>query len=649
MHRHYALIALFLVLVYSCKSVSQRDYRKGQRQVDNLNYFLGIDYFLKSWDRSPQPESARALAQAYFHLRDFQQAEEWYSKLNRDGSLLEEDLLPFAEVLIANSKYSEAARILSLAQDKQEPRWVRLSSTAAQAAEQLNQASGFSVSALSEVNTAYDEFGPSLTEDSLLLFVSDRLEGKVRHIDANNALKSDLYGWTGNGFLKVYEARWKEDPTNLEGAVAGSADFQSKLHIGPVAKADEMDFATITQQQKFVKTDKKCSARNYTLFPELFFRDNQARDAGFVSFSFNSPFKYSVSDPFYHAQSRRLYFSSDMQGGFGEADLYYVDYLGDGRWGQPVNLGEAVNTTGRERSPFLAESGSLYFSSEGHPGLGGLDVFVAEYVDDSYQAPQNLGSPINSNRDDFGFFKAEKAKGLAFFASDRGGGRGLDDIYFAREKAVKFTLQGKVYDLTSNELLAEAVVTLADRDGQQLGVYVSQADGSFRFQVEPGGELRLSGRKTGYLNSELLSLSIPLSSDPADSVLVRDIFLDKIEVGKVYSLENIYYDFDKWEIREDAKPELEKLLRIMNENPTLKIELHSHTDSRGPAEYNLTLSDKRAHSVVAYLESRGIRAGRMVAVGFGEEKLLNACGDSAVCTEVQHQQNRRTEFKITEY
>jgi hypothetical protein len=536
MRKKFVPVVLILCLAFACKSSFQKDYRSGLSQVENLNYFLGVDYFLKSWDKSPQPQTARALAQAYLRLRDFAQAEEWYNKLYREGDLAGEDLLPFAEVLIANSKYSEASSILSLVQGSADPRLANLRNTAKYAAAKLNEGSSFTVSPMPGVNTSFDEFGPVFVGDSLLLIISDRLEQKAKYVDQDNALKSDLYGWTGNGFLKVYQIEWNPESGSATGSVTTNSSFESRLHIGPVFSSSALEFATITQQQKFVRSDKGSSSRNYTLYPELFFR-TAGSDSDFQSLPFNSPFKYSVSDPFFHEETQRLYFSSNMEGGFGGADLYFSEYLGEGKWGEPVNLGSSINTAGNERSPFIDSFGTLYFSSNGHAGLGGLDVFETKAANGSFQAPRNLGSPINSNRDDFGFVK--NGQNQVVFASDRAGGKGLDDIYFAQEKEVRLTIQGKVLDKKSGEALSDAVVTLADEEGRQVGVFVTNAEGEYNLSSSPEGDLQISARKTGYLNSPPIAFSDLSDRNPKDSLLNQNLSLERIELGRVYTLENI--------------------------------------------------------------------------------------------------------------
>ena len=645
-------ISSFLILCFvGCKPVAYKSYMEGKKQAENLNYSVGIEKYLESWNRSPMPETARGLAQAYFKVRSFGQAEEWYGRLERDNELDQEDFLPFAETLIANSKYSEAADVLAkLDPSKSRPDLELIWKTAQGGKSFLNKSSEAAVVPVSEANSSFSEFGPVITENSVLHFTSDRLIPEKTRVDPNNALKSDVYGWTGNGFLKMYEVDWNDEGDSAQGDPKQTGNLESDLHVGPMYEVGDNMFLTLTQAQKFKKSDSGTS-RNYTLFPELYF----ALDTGnltldsFTPFSFNDPFSYSVSDPFYDPSSGRLYFSSDMPGGKGEADLYYTEW-DNGVWSAPVNLGDPINTKGNERTPYIDKNGVLYFSSSGHAGLGGLDVFKASFVDGEYAEPENLGSPVNSNRDDFGLSLVLGNDTKAVFSSDRAGGRGLDDLYFADLVVKKeLVIKGQVFDKETNEKLGDAVVSLYNGQDQLENTYVSEEDGSFRFKVNFDQIVHLEGKKTGYLTGSTGDVLIPGSDGIQDSVLVRNIYLEQIQVGKTYKLDNIYYDFDKWDIREDAKPELNNLIKILKDNPTIKIELHSHTDSRGTKAYNLKLSDKRAKAAIAYLIESGIDSNRLTAIGYGEEKLLNSCSDNVKCTEEQHQENRRTEFKIIEY
>jgi len=651
MKRILYLTCFLIVFAIACKPLSYKKYVEGKKQTENLNYSVGIAKFLESWNESPQPETARGLAQAYSKVRDFEQAEEWYTKLERDGALEESDLKPFAEALIANSKYSEATAVLTkLDSVKSNPELELIWKTAQGGKSFLNKSTESAIMPVSEANSAFSEFGPIVTDDTVLYFTSDRLIPKNTRVDPNNALKSDVYGWTGNGFLKMYESHWDQEKKTVKGDPAQSAQLKGDLHVGPFYKKGDNVFLTVTQVQKHQKSDNG-SARDYTLFPELFF----ALDTGaltmesFKPLPFNAPFTYSVSDPFYDPSTSRLYFSSDMPGGLGQADIYYSEWA-EGAWSAPVNLGDMINTNGDERTPFLDKNGVFYFSSSGLGGLGGLDVFRSRIEAGEYTTPENLGSPINSNRDDFGLSLLPGSDSKAVFSSDRKGGKGLDDIYFADLFVQQdLVIKGEVIDKESGEKLKDAVVTLHNNQNQLVNTYVSEENGTFRFKVKFDQQIHLEGKKTGYLTGNSGAIRIPAAGQIQDSVIIQNIYLEKIAVGKTYRLENIYYDFDKWDIREDAKPELNRLIKILQDNPTIKIELHSHTDSRGTNAYNIKLSDRRAKAVITYLTESGIDAGRLQGIGFGEEQLLNSCGNNASCTNEQHQENRRTEFKITEY
>ena len=349
-------IFCFLILCFvSCKPAAYKSYLEGKKQAENLNYSVGIDKYLESWNRSPLPETARGLAQAYFKTRDFEQAEEWYTRLDRDDELETEDLKPYAESLIANSKYAEAADVLAkLDPSKSRSDLELIWKTAEGGKSFLNRSSEAAVVPISNANSPFSEFGPMITENSVLHFTSDRLISKKTRVDPNNALKSDVYGWTGNGFLKMYELDWDDEENSALGDPKLTENLESDLHVGPMFEVGENLFLTLTQAQKFKKSDSG-TARNYTLFP----------------------------------------------------------------------------TNGDERTPFVDHNGVLYFSSSGHAGLGGLDVFKASFVNGDYAEPENLGSPINSNRDDFGLSLVLGNDNKAVFSSDRSGGRGLDDLYFA--------------------------------------------------------------------------------------------------------------------------------------------------------------------------------------------------------------------------
>jgi outer membrane protein OmpA-like peptidoglycan-associated protein len=372
------------------------------------------------------------------------------------------------------------------------------------------------------------------------------------------------------------------------------------------------------------------------------------------------------STPAFSKDGRTLYFSSTRRGTIGGTDLFVATKNRRGNWSNVRNLGPKINTAGNEMFPFQATDGSLYFSSNGHPGLGGLDILVAKR-EGGEMIIENIGAPINSSSDDFGMFLYTPDKG--FFTSNREGGRGDDDIYtFINNdpdlKIVNYYLTGITYtiDEEGNEtVLPNTSVQLFGADDELLNEALTGRDGKFLFRVYPEEDYKLLGEKPDYFTSRAIfstvGKSIPkdqLNKLETNKVFETKIVLDQIVLDKAIVLENIYYDLDRDEIRADAALELDKLVTILADNPEIKIELSSHTDSRQTAAYNDDLSKRRAQSAVSYIVSKGIEPGRLTARGYGESQLLISDDEiNALKTEEAkeqaHQRNRRTEFKVIEY
>jgi outer membrane protein OmpA-like peptidoglycan-associated protein len=361
-----------------------------------------------------------------------------------------------------------------------------------------------------------------------------------------------------------------------------------------------------------------------------------------------------------------LYFASNRPGGFGGTDLYAASLDGRGRYSNVRNLGPVINTTGNEMFPHASVDGKLYFSSTGHPGLGALDLFAA-YREEGELIVENMGPSINSNADDFGIFLYDPSKG--FFCSNREEGKGDDDIYtFINNdpdlKIVNYFLAGTtvtIDDEGNEEILPSTRVRLVGANDEQLDEVVTDAQGKFLFRVYPEEDYILFGEKPDYLTSreDFTTVGKSLDKSQLKDLITNKTFetkiqLDRIVIDKSIVLENIYYDLDKAEIREDAARELDKLVAILRDNPEITIELSSHTDSRATDEYNLDLSQRRASSAVDYIISQGIQADRLVAKGYGESQLLITENEieklpTAEAREQAHQKNRRTEFKILSY
>ncbi|MEQ9304983.1 MAG: OmpA family protein, partial [Marinoscillum sp.] len=352
-----------------------------------------------------------------------------------------------------------------------------------------------------------------------------------------------------------------------------------------------------------------------------------------------------------------LYFSSTREGGYGGADIYSAQLNRRGRWVDVQNLGPQVNTPGEEMFPFVSEDGRLYFSSNGHPGFGNLDLFVATRRRGKITV-ENLGQPMNSSSDDFAMYQFDLTRG--FFSSNRPGGKGDDDIYtFVNEdpdlKVVNYYVVGTTYttdDAGEKIILPNTKVELVAEDGEIVNESFTTEDGKFKFRVYAEENYNLIGEKTDYFTTRKVFTTLGKSVDRTtlkdfitNVTFSTEIMMDRIVLEKAIVLNNIYYDLDKWDIRPDAAKVLDSLVLIMKDNPDIFIELGSHTDARAPDDYNMELSQKRAKSAVDYIISNGVRTDRIVARGYGETQLIiqNAT------TEEQHQRNRRTEFKVLRY
>ncbi len=361
---------------------------------------------------------------------------------------------------------------------------------------------------------------------------------------------------------------------------------------------------------------------------------------------------YSTEHPVLSKDGKKLYFSSDMPGTLGSFDIFVVDVNEDGTFGQPQNLGKAVNTIHREQFPFISDDGTvLYFASDGHQGMGGLDIFMSKSYDGTFAKPLNLGETINSNLDDFAYVVDEK-KNKGYLSSNRKGG---DNLYsFTRtENENRFVVEGEVKDKNTQNPLPGTLVALYDENNILIGQMVVGADADYVFSTEPNKKYRIEAVKDFYIpHSEefvtnedgKLRYTIELFMECYDDA---EEIITKRQDGKVQIvLENIYFDLNKWDIKEDAARILNVLVDLLNKYPVMEIEIDAHTDSRASDTYNLMLSNKRAASSLEYLVKNGIKRKRLRSRGFGESVPLIKCGKTKVCTEQEHSINRRCEFII---
>ncbi|NNG09032.1 MAG: OmpA family protein [Arenibacter sp.] len=492
-----------------------------------------------------------------------------------------------------------------------------------------------------EYNSRYSDFAPTFYKQGLI-FSSDRDTGNLARY---------RHTWNSKDFLDLYKVN--VDSSSLNKVVKFGGDINTRLHESTTVFTKDGNTVYFTRNNLFdgkTVKDKKGVVR-LKIFKAV-------KENGVWSQMEELPFNsesYSIAHPALSPDEKLLYFASDMPGTLGQSDIFKVAINSDGTYGTPVNLGNNINTEARETFPFVSSENILYFSSDGHPGLGGLDVFATKISQNQYIGPVlNVGEPVNSNLDDFTFIINEETRN-GYFASNRSEGLGDDDIYsFVETKKLEFDcikpITGTVRDKISNEVLVGATVKAIDEHNEELVSAISNSNGQYSIAIDCNQGNFVRASMQGYVPSEeYLNIS---DSKPRiiDFYLERDTVTAGYgdDLAKLLQLSTIYFDFDKYNVRPDAEIEIQKVIAAMEKYPSLKLKVTSHTDSQGNDAYNLWLSQKRAESTVSYMISKGIAKERLQGEGFGETRLVNNCVNGVKCTRAQHQLNRRSEFLIVE-
>jgi len=491
-------------------------------------------------------------------------------------------------------------------------------------------------------NTKYQDYGVSFSGDSTVIFASSRRSKTIRNKT-----------WAGNDqpYLNLYKGTYNEDGeiTDIE---LFSKKINTKFHDADLTYTKDLNTFYFTRNNYLNKKFKKDTlGQNLNQLYKA--SKNDKGNWEIQQMPFNND-NYQTGHPTLNKAEDKLYFISDMPGNYGGTDIYVVDILADGSYSQPRNLGPEVNTSGKEMFPFVDDQNLLFFSSDGYiDGQGGLDIYVTILEDDGtpIKKSQNIGSPINSDKDDFGFVR-RIGTNVGYFSSNREGGKGDDDIYsFVELEPLVLDCnqlaQGVVRDSHTQKLLANTLVELFDNEGALITSIKAGENGSFSFELNCEDSYKIVGSKQDY-TVESKEVSTSKTNDLVlniDLNLVRDDFV-AAQGALLIKIDPIYFDLDKSNIRKDAVTEMDKVVDLMNKYKEIYIELGSHTDSRASDQYNIELSDRRAKSSMNWLVDRGIDPARITAKGYGETELVNNCSNGEKCTESQHQLNRRTEFVI---
>ena len=629
------LFYLIIILNFSCVTT-----KTALKDFNNAEYFDAANKFEKSL-KDGDAKNSFLLAESLRKSNRLWQAGDFYSNAINYGIKNEIAYYYLVLSLKANNKYDEADSVISNylvnAKDQSVIKLINKESIYINNLRSYPDTSYYRVKNLTAINTKYAEYSPSFSNDKLF-FVSNRKSEKI-------------YKGTGTPFTDLYEVKTRganvdinslkklEDNINQEKVNEGSITFSSDGTYMIYAKGN----------------NGKSSGRNNV---DLYW--SRFRRGGWTNprlLNVNTSRSWD-STPYLSKDGKTLYFASNRSKGYGGTDIYKANVNRRGRWINIQNLGPEINTPGNELFPSVTEDGRLYFSSDNHEGFGGLDIFVASRRGGKITI-KNPGKPLNSSGDDFGVNPYNPTRG--FFTSNRDGGSGDDDIYtFVNNdpnlKIVNYTLKGTTLTPKNDNLdlsiLGNSVVKLVDTSGQIIDETFTDENGTFAFTVYGDENYILIGEKENYFSTrgEFTTIGKELDKSTLKDFITnvefeKNLILDRIVVNKSIVLDNIYYDLDKADIREDAALELDKLVVILRDNPNISIELSSHTDDRASVEYNQDLSQRRAESAVYYILSKGITENRIIAKGYGESQLIIANAKS----EEEHQINRRTEFKVTSY
>ncbi len=647
------LLTTLIIIGFSLIAFSQEQSRREQKG-DKYYFLYDYEKAIKFYTETEQltESGMRRLAESYQKTNRNVEAEEAYAKLvNTTSGRVPEDYYSYAAILRANGKYDESAFWM----DKfgaLRPNDLRVKSFEAHRNELgtlMTDAGTFKVYD-QEINSKDQDFGTAYLGTDKVVFASTR---------AKPSLIKRKYNWNGKPYLNLYVSEVEngqlKKPKKFDKRVNG------KWHDGPAT------FNKAGNYMAFTRNNPKDKTKDKVLELQIWFSVLEGEKwSKPEAFAYNNE-SYSVGHPALSGDGQTMYFVSDMPGGYGGTDIYKTTRSGNGAWSQPVNMGPGINTEGDEMFPFIEDENQvLFFSSDGHFGMGGQDIFYSS-LGGSIPGQANVinsGAPVNTRYDDFAMIM-NPTTNKGYFSSNRMGAENSDDIYamdfYGTLKTTK-RIAGMTKD-QDNNALGDVDLTLYESpegDGEGEGMMISKmksnSEGGFSFMVENNKNYRIVGTKEGYLDGVTLVNTFGRDSVVyADVVLTKEIETIPIEEGTdlavAVNMNNIYFDFDMYNIRPDAARELDKIVKAMNDNPTMEVRLSSHADCRGKKVYNQHLSDMRARSSLEYIQARISTPGRITGKGYGETRLVNDCScdtaDTSGCSEDQHQLNRRTEFTVT--
>lgn len=622
-------IIIYISSVFVINAYAQQS--KADKYYESLAYSKAIKYYKKAYKKDVENiVIVRRLAESYRLTNNLEEAEAWYLKLIEYPDVEPIDYYHYAQLLKSLMDYEEALLWIEKYYRLTGNEWAKQHLSDRYYYKRLSKDyKNYQIRNMA-TNSEEADFGPSFYKDYLIFASSRKSEEPNKFV----------YSWDENPYLELHEAQITETG-ELVGTQPLTIHTKGNFHEGPGCYS-ETDNVFYFTRNNWINTGDTNQSNNLKIFRASI---EDGEWVNIKSLSFNND-DYSCGHPTVTSKGKRMYFISDNPEGYGGTDIYYSDKTGDD-WTEPINLGYEINTQGNEMFPFIHEDGTLYFASDGHLGLGGLDIFIATQDSLGAYKVENPGYPINSSRDDFGYIiNSDETEG--YFSSNRLGGLGDDDIYWFRKESLK--LVGEIKDIADGTLMNGAEVILQNGDGETLETLTTNESGEFEFEIDYGTEYMLIVEKEGYVKSENKIEGIEnnnIGIVESNIMMITEEF--SFTLNEPIRLNDILYDLNSYNLRPESYNELDKLVKILNENPEIIIELCSHTDSRANDVYNFWLSQHRAISAADYVISKGIDKTRIRGKGYGETQILNQCVNGVYCSEIDHELNRRTEFKVIGY
>ena len=615
-------ITLSFMLAVSSVTAQNKNTENADKLYKSFEYIDAAQEYEKLAKKGKDPYVYRQLAESYYNLFNSKEAVKWYAKAV-ESKQDSEIYYHYAQMLKAEGKYEEAnkqmAKFASLAPSDQ--RAVTFNQDPNYLPRLKSQTKLFDEKMLDISDDKYSDFGPVLVSNTLY-FTSAR----------NTARKT--YGRNEEPYLDMYTSTYNDNGTLSEPTPI--SEINTKWHDGPAAVSADgntMYFASESFVNGEFEKDKGSTQRTGLIYLFRAVKEN-GKWTNIKPVPFNGK-TWNTGNPAISKDGKTLYFASNRKGSMGNStDIWKVEVKGNNTYGEPVNLGKQINTEGNENFPYITDDNKLYFASDSKKGFGGYDVFVADLSRD--EEPLNLGAPINTEKDDFSF-SFNTTKNVGFFASNR---TGEDNLYLATP-VCGVEAEILVRDIKTGKPLANAKVSILDSKQNVIETRTTNANGSVTYSVDCNTAYIIAAGADGYEGS-----TFPVAKTNGGKVNVpADLKpIDNLIVGGTIALKEIYFEYDKSNITKEGAVELDKLVEILKTKPTMVVMAKAHTDNRGSAEYNLSLSDRRARAVVQYVISKGIDKARISGKGYGESEPKVNCGEN--CTEEQHAQNRRNEFII---